>query len=219
MGKLVDLTGQRFGRLTVLCRAGTQAPGKHTTWLCQCDCGKRTVVSAVNLNSGRQKSCGCLRNEKSLARIVNYNKEHQSTRQKRIFKIWIGMRNRCYRENCEAYAWYGGRGIRICEEWADYETFERWALSSGYGPNLTIDRIDVNGDYTPENCRWVTRKVQAYNRRDNRRLTFQGETLTITEWAERIGCTPTCIYYRLNAGWSLEETLTTRSRSVRHKNK
>lgn len=218
MGNLIDLTGQRFGRLLVIGRA-ENTQGRKTKWICQCDCGKRAAVETANLKSGRQKSCGCLRNEKSLIRIANYNKEHQSSRQKRIYKIWLSMRNRCYRKNHMAYPWYGGRGIRICEDWTNYETFERWALLSGYGPGLTIDRIDVNGDYTPENCRWVTRKDQAYNRRDNHRLTFQGETLTITEWANRIGCTPTCIYYRLSAGWTLEEMLTAKSRSIRHKNK
>lgn len=218
MGKLIDLTGQRFGRLLVIGRAENPV-GRKTKWICQCDCGKRTTVEAANLKSGRQKSCGCLRNEKSLIRIATYNKGHPSGRHKRIYKIWLGMKNRCCRKNHETYPWYGGRGIRICEDWTDYEAFEKWALSSGYGPNLTIDRIDVNGDYTPENCRWITRKDQAYNRRDNHRLTFRGETLTITEWAKRIECTPTCIYYRLNAGWNLEEILTTKSRSVRHKNK
>ena len=217
MGKLIDLTGQRFGRLVVISRAEKSSDG-HTHWVCRCDCGQDTVVSSANLRSRRQVSCGCLRNEKSFSRIFIYNSNHRSSRNKRLYKIWLGMKNRCERKNHSAYPWYGGRGINICDEWKTYEVFEQWALSSGYLPTLTIDRIDTNEGYTPDNCRWISMREQAYNRRDNHRLTFNGECLTITEWAERLGCTPTCLYYRLNAGWPIEEILTIPpNRAKRHK--
>lgn len=217
MGKLIDLTGRRFGRLTVLERSGA-TKNKEAKWRCRCDCGMEVIVTSSNLRNGRQVSCGCLRQEKSLNRIQDYNSTHKATRNKRLYKIWLGMRNRCENQKHQAYSWYGGRGIKICNEWGIYEIFERWALSSGYLPTLTIDRINVNGDYTPDNCRWVTRQEQAYNRRDNRRLTFKGESLTITEWAKRLGCSPTCLYYRLDAGWPTEEILTVPpNRTKRHK--
>lgn len=215
MGKLIDLTGQKFGRLVVVGRAEDSSYG-GTRWKCLCDCGKTKIVAASNLRSGKQVSCGCWRDEKSLERIIGYNLNHPSKRDKRLYKIWQGMRNRCYRENNASYPSYGGRGIKLCEEWQRYENFEHWALSAGYEPTLTVDRIDVNGDYAPDNCRWITMKLQAYNRRDNHRLAFHGENLTITEWAERLGCTPTCLYYRLDAGWPIEEVLTIAPRTVRH---
>lgn len=216
MGKLVDLTGQRFGRLVVIERAGSSDRG-HAQWVCLCDCGKTKIVLSSNLRTGKQISCGCFRNEKSLKRIIGYNLKHPSKRDKRLYKIWQGMRSRCYQKSHVSYPTYGGRGIKICDAWQQYENFERWALSAGYTSILTLDRINVNGDYTPENCRWATMKLQAYNRRDNHRLSFRGEYLTITEWAEQLGCTPTCLYYRLDAGWPIEEVLTIAPRTVRHR--
>lgn len=218
MGTLIDLSGQRFGHLTVIGRYGTARKGEAAKWQCLCDCGNTAIVTSSNLRYGNQVSCGCQRIKKSLLNIARYNEQHRSTRNRRIFRIWVGMRNRCGNPQNDSYPYYGGRGIAVCDEWKKYELFENWALSSGYLENLTLDRIDVNGPYSPDNCRWVTMKEQAYNRRDNRRISYQGKCLTITEWAKILKCSPSCLYYRLDAGWPIEEVLSLPpNRRKRHK--
>ena len=126
----------------------------------------------------------------------------------RLYYIWKGMRQRCMNPKCKNYPRYGGRGITICPEWDDYENFYEWALSSGYNESLTIDRINVNGNYEPNNCKWSTAKEQANNRRTNHLLTLNGETHNIREWAKLIGVCETVIHQRLRSGWSIEKTLT-----------
>lgn len=210
MGKFIDLTGQRFGKLIVQKRLSNTKYGS-AIWLCRCDCGNEVEAIGSNLRSGKHLSCGCLKLQKAIERISSYNKIHASQRNKRIFRIWVHMRQRCENPKSDSYVWYGMRGISVCDDWHTFENFEQWALKNGYAPNLTIDRIDVNGDYTPKNCRWITMKEQAYNRRDNQRLSFNGKTLTITEWARLLGCSYTCIYYRIKAGWPLSEVLSTPS--------
>ena len=126
----------------------------------------------------------------------------------RLYYIWKSMRQRCMNPNCKNYPRYGGRGITIYPEWDDYEKFNEWALSNGYNELLTIDRIDVNGNYEPGNCKWSTSKEQANNRRTNHLLTHNGETHNIREWAAIMGVSETVIHERLKRGWSIEKTLT-----------
>lgn len=205
MPKLIDLSGQKFGRLTVLKRAENK--GKQTAWTCKCDCGNTTVVSACNLKSGHTHSCGCLWDEVVPTVNNELNTRHGETNTK-LHKAWRNMRYRCFTPSCEAYGNYGGRGITVCAEWESYEAFRDWSLNNGFGEGLSLDRIDNDGDYCPENCRWVSMKVQQNNRRVNHCITFNGATRTIGEWATVTGIGWTTIKERLKRGWSIGDALT-----------
>ena len=161
-----DLTGQRFGRLTVLSDTGKRKRSS-VVWLCQCDCGNTTEVITYSLTCGNTKSCGCLHIEAAKENIkgVKMQPVHGLSHH-RLFGIWNGMKTRCYNENNKDYKDYGGRGIRICDEWlSDFLSFYNWAMENGYQDDLTIDRVEVNGNYEPSNCKWSTRAEQSRNQR------------------------------------------------------
>lgn len=201
-----DLCGKRFGRLTVIERAPNKVNRRNSFWKCQCDCGRSTVVIGTNLVLGRTHSCGCLNSEIIAQR--NRDKADGKYRNPRLYNIYYGMRTRCYNSEDGGYHRYGERGIRVCDEWLnDYFAFQEWALSHGYQDGLTLDRIDFNGDYEPNNCRWATAKMQANNRRTNVYLSAHGETHTVSEWSQITGISMAAIYGRLRNGWSHEDAV------------
>lgn len=206
MGKLIDLSGQRFGRLTVVERAGTKVTpcgSKRTLWLCKCDCGNTTITATQELKKGDTKSCGCYQRD----RISEVSTTHGMRRTK-LYHRWLDMRQRCSNPKNSRYSDWGGRGITVCDEWQQFEPFRDWALANGYRDDLTLDRIDVNGNYEPSNCRWITNKEQCNNKRVNSLLTYNGKTQTISQWADEVNINPLTLGARIKNGWSTERALT-----------
>lgn len=161
--KLIDLTGQKFGRLTVIQRVAKpkERKSKEAFWLCKCDCGNERIVSGYEIRSGNTKSCGCY--HKDLASQVHKKHGYCGTR---LYRIYYKMKERCYKPSNDNYKYYGGLGITICDEWLnDFSTFAMWSIENGYGENLTIDRKDNTKGYSPDNCRWITIQEQQRNRR------------------------------------------------------
>lgn len=190
-GEYEDLTGRKFTRLTVI--EFMEMRKRTPFWKCRCDCGKETIVSSDHLKSGHTKSCGCYTRERIGA--LNYKTGLTASR---LFYVYHNMRNRCYRPNNRVYDQYGGRGITVCDEWLGehgFENFSKWALENGYKDLreesgrtiLTLDRIDVNKGYAPDNCRWVDKYVQANNRRNNRHIKINGEIDTLANMAKKYG--------------------------------
>lgn len=174
----IDLTGQRFGRLTVIERAGTQCG--HVLWCCVCDCGNHVLSPSGDLRTGKIKSCGCEKKKRaaSMAKMAGKARGDQMRKHglsgTRLYNVWKAMRERCNNPNDKYYPDYGGRGIRVCPAWDDFEAFFEWAMKSGYDPNApfgecTIDRIDNDKGYEPSNCRWITLTGQANNRRKRKK--------------------------------------------------
>lgn len=209
MSKRIDLTGQRFGRLVVNQFAGANK-NRESMWICKCDCGRCITTRGSSLRNGETKSCGCLHSELS-KKIAGENFTTHGKTDTRLFRIWSKMVARTEDPKQDHFDCYGGRGIRVCEEWRNsFQAFYDWAVNNGYKAGLSIDRIDVNGDYSPENCKWSTMKEQSRNRRSNVKLTYHGETMLMVEWSERTGIKFGTLWARIFvSGWTVEEAIET----------
>lgn len=182
--------GKQFGKLTVVGFHG-RVGRNRLMWSCRCVCGQLTIAQSQNLINGNMRSCGCQRS-------ISATKHGHSTT--RTYSIWHAMINRCTYKDFKGWKSYGGRGIQVCERWKDFTLFLK---DMGDAPDgYSIDRIDVNGNYEPGNCRWATTKQQARNRRNNRLITYHNETKTVMDWSQATGISPSTIYYRLNQGWT-----------------
>lgn len=204
-----NLTDKTFGRLTVLyqvedhmCPSGR----RHDQWLCQCECGSEPVVIiGDSLRYGNHtRSCGCLDKETKAIRATKHGDSYT-----KLYGLYTSMLGRCNNVNDKRYDDYGGRGIYVCQEWmSDYENFKKWAIEHGYKEGLSLDRKDNNKGYYPDNCRWVTQKIQANNTRRNRIIEYNGTKKTIAEWADVFGITYSALYGRLRRGWNIADALT-----------
>jgi hypothetical protein len=212
MAATKDMIGKRFGLLTVLEKAEQRNSRGLNCYICQCDCGNKVTVCGRDMTRGHTQSCGCLRKNIAHNRLVKHNGCGS-----RLYSIWKSMNSRCNNENTNYYKHYGGKGVKICDSWKDYAVFKEWALANGYNDNLTLDRIDFNGDYCPENCRWLTMKEQSNNRSSNHRITYKGMTKTISEWAEYFGLSYGAMSSRVYSGWSMERIEYTPPRKARIK--
>lgn len=192
-----NLKNMKFGNLTVLDESPIRKKNQ-TYWKCKCVCGNEKYIFQGNLIKGLSKSCGCL--------IYCNRKRHRSKihRDNKLSRTLNGMKQRCYNPNNSNYKNYGGRGIKICDEWIkNSNSFYKWSRENGYISNVntfecTIDRIDVNGDYCPSNCRWVPMKTQQNNKRNNRNITINGVSMTISQWATKYGITHEGFLYKYN---------------------
>lgn len=172
--------GSRFGRLVVL--ELVEKVNYMKKYKCVCDCGNIRICYLNNLKSGKTVSCGCYRKKVSAETLFVHGDRHT-----RLYSIWTNMKTRCYNKNSTGYKNYGGRGIRVCDEWRnDFTAFKKWAYENDYNDSLTIERIDTEGNYEPNNCKWIERKYQSRNRRSARLVTIKGETKTLKEWCDHL---------------------------------
>lgn len=216
MGKFEDLTGKQFGRWSVISfievREVGKAKVKKAFWLCECQCDKHTrrEVPSDSLKCGNSKSCGCLKVESTIKRSTKHGYARRGKNGTSIYHVWHEIKARCFNQNDKAYTNYGGRGISMCDEWKNsFIAFKDWAYSNGYQEGLTIDRIDNNGNYEPDNCRWVNYKVQANNTRSCRYLEINGERKTISQWCDVYGISSSVVYTRIDTyHWDVIKALT-----------
>lgn len=206
MGKFIDLTGKRFGRLIVIKRVENNFFGV-LYWLCKCDCGNFKIIRGNNLKSGKTQSCGCLQKEK--AKNIGENKRKYKKEYLSLRYIFKGIKNRCYNKKSNNYNRYGAKGISICKKWLDNPlSFCEWALQNGYKKGLTIDRINNNGKYEPNNCRWVDYTIQCRNRKNSLTFTINDTCLPLIEWCKIYNKPYQAVLKRLKRKWQIEKALT-----------
>jgi hypothetical protein len=204
--KKIDLTGMAFGKLTVLEYSHSN---RYAYWRCRCECGKETTVRSSHLLLGAVKTCGCSwieNGKKTVIHAQNANKKHGYSGT-RLYHIWSNMIQRCKNKKNIGFNNYGGRGIKVYSEWKVFEVFKDWAITNGYTDNLTIDRINVNGNYEPLNCRWVDMGIQANNRRDNVYILYKNVTKTTAQWAREYGIPITTFNRWLDNGDVFEDII------------
>lgn len=198
-----DMIGKRFGELIVVAYAGKEEKSKKSTYLCRCNCGKSKIINGVSLKRGLTKSCGCLKSKLTSERTTTHGKSKHP-----LFRGWWNMKDRCYNKKNKSYHRYGGRGIYVCEEWKNsISAFMLWAEKNGWEKGLSLERKDNSKGYSPENCAFVSAKKQANNRRDNKTLSFNGETKTVAQWGDALNIKASTIRYRIKAGWSTKKSL------------
>lgn len=208
MGKPLDLVGQKFGKLLVL--ELSQSGNGYRKWKCKCECGNICYIPTKTLRNGTAKSCGCIRIELLKQRVCKH-----SLTNTRLYSIWKGIRRRCYGNDTHFTKNYKDKGIKMCDEWKnDFKSFYNWAINTGYNENAprgvyTIDRIDYKGNYEPDNCRWITIQKQQLNKSNNRIITFNNETHTVSEWANILNINPKTLEQRLLRGWDEIKAITT----------
>ena len=199
-----NLVGKKYNKLLVIKEAFVKNGKRY--WECECDCGNKTYRTTSKLIRGEIKSCGCLK-------YCNQNNLKHHKKGTRIYRIWSSMKQRCLNKNSKHYRNYGAREIKVCDEWKnDFMSFYNWAIANGYRDNLTIDRIDVNGNYEPSNCRWTTVKEQANNRRNNNLIEYDGEKHNLQEWIEilPINISHSVLWGRIyKYNWDVEKAFTT----------
>ena len=201
--RLKDLTGQKFGRLTVISRSPNI--GKKAAWLCKCECGKESIVTSTHLMSGHTTSCGCYNKE-----VVSAMKKRHGMTQTKIYREWRAMISRCSNGNVRSCADYGGRGITVFARWANsFETYYDYVSKLPHFGEVgySLNRIDNDGNYEPGNVEWADRIAQANNKRNNHLVTYNGSTRTLAEWAREKGITYRALTHRLERGWSIERAL------------
>lgn len=203
MPKRLDLTGERYGYLVAL--EWIDYVPSSSRWRCICDCGNTTIVRANSLRIGRTQSCGCLHKE-----LLSERSTIHGMSQTLIYKTWLNLKTRCLNSNSPNFVNYGGRGITICQRWQDSFEYFFADMDSRPSPNHTIERINNDGPYSPDNCTWALPYQQARNMRTNRRITFEGETKCLADWAKEYNLLYTTLLYRIKAGWPIEKALTKR---------
>lgn len=200
MSKFIDITGKRFNKLTVV-SLHKKENGK-VTWKCICDCGNITYVRGGNLKSGAVKSCGCINH-------IPKNRTHGES-QTPLYRHWRAMKYRCESPNSHAYKWYGAKGVKVCDEWQTYEGFKKWVEETRPHESYTVERIDVNGDYSPQNCTWIPLSKQPNNRTMNVQITYQGKTMNLSEWCTELHLDYKLIHNRIHKlGWTFEKAVNT----------
>lgn len=215
MSTPVDLTGKRFGRLVVVEYSHSK---DGAFWRCQCDCGNKSIVRTALLNNGSAKSCGCGSREAAAANaaVARLRRKLPFENTSKLKDLYRNMIARCYDKRNKRYANYGGRGIRVCDEWLNNRrSFYQWVTDNGYAVGLQLDRIDVNGDYEASNCRFTGAITQMNNTTRNRFLEWHGARHTVAEWARLLGVSACALQHRVDRGWSIERTFTQPYRACR----
>ena len=213
-----NISGMKFSRLLVL--EYSHNKGHYRIWKCLCDCGNITYVSTNALNSGHTKSCSCLQKEKLILAITKHGLTKLG-QESPLYSIWENVKQRCLNKKCIHYKYYGGRGITICQEWeSNFKAFHDWALNNGWVSGLTLERIDVDGNYEPSNCTWITLSKQQYNKRTSSRILHKGEVITLKalyDSVEGIVPFPTFTNRFLKLGWSAKQAATAPIKPYRKK--
>lgn len=217
MGQFIDLTGNKYGKLTVVKRVEDhiqKSGAPKAMWLCKCECGGERIAYGQALRAGKIIDCGCGDFERRSIQSTKNATTHGGSGT-RLYRVWKAMKDRCLKPGCKEYQFYGARGITVCHEWMNFPAFQAWANEHGYDPNAkrgecTLDRIDVNGNYEPNNCRFVDMSAQTRNKTNNWMIEYNGKTQCLSDWARELGIKRLTLRNRLVSGWSIEKAFTTK---------